>query len=203
MDNIQPEILVSGPLAEILREHAIEAEENIITEVFITGDDEIVSSESVASEMLYKSIKGLDPVRIHQGVKDSNLLEVMKSVIEGSTQDDSEVGVLGTVSGGLANQIIVEPPYPPELLADFLEIDVFHYRCVKAKQVDSVGREFSLKPIQTSEGMPFDASIVSDEDKVQISEEIKEIRAFIMDSNDVIGFNGVNLRVAMDYEAIG
>lgn len=205
MEDTQPEILISGPLAEILRENATDPDDNVIEEVFITGDDDdrMVSAKSIAVEMLNQSMRGFAPDKIHKEVANSSLLEVAKSIIEGSTQNDSEVGSVGTVSEGLSEQLIVEPPYPPELLSSFLEVDETHFRCVKAKQIDSVGREFTLKPMQTSDGMPFDASDVKDEEKNQIADEIKAIRAFIMDANDIIGFNGVNQRVAMDYEGIG
>jgi len=124
MEDTQPEILINGPLAEILRENATDPEDNIIEEVFVTGDedDKMASAKSIATEMLRQSMKGFDPHKIHKEVENSNLIEIAKSIVEGSTQNDSEVGSVGTVSEGLSGHLIVEPPYPPELLASFLEV---------------------------------------------------------------------------------
>lgn len=97
---------------------------------------------------------------------------------------------------------IVEPPYPPKCLANFLAVDPVFFRSVKAKVLDSVGRDFVISPKYP----------IKDENDDVVGETItrksfladqKRINLFIQSCNDVIGFQGVLERAAMDYEAIG
>ena len=213
--------ITDDQLAEILEKNAIppsEDGENIIEEAFITGDDRIASSMDLQKELIRGSMACFDSDRIHKEAQNSALLDVMKTV-EGSTQTDEELGLREGGMSSLSATKVVEPPYPPELLSAFLEVDSTHFRCVKTKTVDAVGREYSLDPI---------VNVVSDEEadqsvafarqegnrkssahfppkvsQSQVEEEVDAIKEFITDSNELIGFEGVLFRACMDYEAIG
>jgi capsid portal protein len=212
------EKITEAQLAEILEKNAVppsDEGENIIEEVFITGDDRIASSMDLQKELIRGSMSCFDSERIHKEAQNSALLDVMKTV-EGSTQTDDELGQGDLGSASLSMTKVVEPPYPPELLAAFLEVDSTHFRCVKTKTVDAVGREWSLDPV---------VNVVSDEEgdktvafarngkssakippqvsQSQVEVEVDAIKEFINDSNELIGFEGVLFRACMDYEAIG
>lgn len=193
-------ILDEGSISEILKRNAItESDEDIeITECFITDDGKIVSESDLAKSVIKKSMKCFDSDRIHTETRNSGLIDIAKSV-EGSTQSLSEIGA-GDSLGAIQ---VVEPPNPPELLEFFLQVDETHYRSVRTKVTDSIGRDFVLEPVQLMDGSPFDSAQITTEEKNRINEEMKEIRTFILESNEIIGFDGVLERVAMDHEAIG
>lgn len=207
------EILSEEDLTRVLQENAIdpESEENVIEEVFITGDDRIASSRDLQKELIRKSMSCFDSDRIHQETQNSALLDVMKSV-EGSTQPEDEIGV-NTQSLSLTK--VVEPPYPPELLAAFLEVDATHFRCVKTKTVDAIGREYALEPTvnvvadnpeKNTYAFPKKRLVAEGIEEVpqsSIQQEASVIKDFISDCNELIGFEGVLSRVCMDYESIG
>ena len=161
----------------------------IITEAFITDSGHVVTQADV-----WKS--SLLPTNVREGMTDL----VQKNTAAGSTQDDNEIGVLNE---SLLGGEIVQPPYDPEILSKFLEVDEAHFRCVKTKVVDSVGRRWDINPMSKETGDVFDPSSVSDEDRSISDEEILQVRRFIEDCNDTISFEGVLERVAMDHEAIG
>ncbi len=208
-------------LAKILEANAVPPTdgENIIEEAFITGDDRIASSKDLQKEMLRGSMTCFDSDRIHKETQNTTLLDVMK-MAEGSTQTIDELGQTD-MTQALSMTKVVEPPYPPELLSAFLEIDATHFRCVKTKTVDAVGREYSLDPIvnvvSDEEVEDEDPSLVafSRNGKASsafapiavpqslVEEEVFKVKEFIADANELIGFEGVLFRACMDYEAVG
>ena len=147
------------------------------------------------------SFKSLDSEKIHHDTKKSNLLDMSKTV-DGSSQSDQELG--RSKYGESLSQIkIVDPPYPPELLSTFLEVDETHFRCVRTKVTDAVGRDFIFDPIALPDGRQFDSVLQTDDDKEAIAAEVKGIKEFIEECNEIIGFDGVLDRAGMDFEAIG
>ena len=124
-DELEHEVITSGPLYDAVQEAAVPKteEENIIGEVFITDDDKVVSSNELIERVLRGTMWAFDLERIHKETNNSALLDVAKS-IEGSTQSVEEVGRYESYSVAK----VVEPPYPPELLAMFLEVDETHFR---------------------------------------------------------------------------
>ena len=205
------EVLNDGDLANIIRENVSSNSDsdNVIEEAYITGDDRISSASDLQKELIRGSMSCFDTDRIHKEVQNSALLDVMKSV-DGSTQNVDE---LGQQYVSMSATKVVEPPYPPELLAAFLEVDSTHFRCVKTKAVDAVGREYGIEP---------SVNVVSDEEssrlvdfadtldtnvprytQSQVEFEADQVKSFIAGANDLIGFEGVLFRACMDYEAIG
>ena len=204
------EIINDGSLAEVLRKNASEAgTETIIEEAFITGDNRLATAQDLQKELIRGSMSCFDTDRIHKEVQNSALLDVMKSV-EGSTQNDDE---LGQQYLSMAATKVVEPPYPPELLAAFLEVDSTHFRCVKTKAVDAVGREYSIEPVvnvvsddEAKKLVDFADSeelVIPQFTQSQVEAESHKVESFIAGANELIGFEGVLFRACMDYESIG
>lgn len=159
----------------------------ILTEAYITDNGRVMTEADMWRESIFKT-----------GAGEFNEL-VRKEVFQKSAQDNSEIGRGNFLDFGN----VVEPPYNAEILAKFLEVDEAHFRCVKTKVVDSVGRKWSLHPTNKTSGEMFDASTVSEKDKEKCAEEALVVQRFIEDCNDALSFEGVLERVAMDHEAIG
>lgn len=197
------EVLNEGGLVEAVRENAV-LDENVISEVFVVGDDdspELVDADEILAKLVQRSMGCFDSERIHRETKD-----LMGKSIEGSLQSRAEIGEFDDPTSsalGLSRVKVVEPPYPPELMATFLEVDETHFRSVETKTIDSVGRPFKLGAVQKRDGAMLDAEKLSPADQAQVEREIKEIRAFVQEANDVDGFAGVLELAAMDHEGIG
>lgn len=207
------ETVSTGNLAEAIQKNAAPEDSNIIEEVFITGDDRMASSGDLQKEMIRQSMSCFDSERIHKESNNSTLLDIMKSAADGSTQSEDE---LGYPEFSLQATKVVEPPYPPELLAAFLEVDPTHFRCVKTKTVDAVGREYSLEPTvnvvsdaeaETLVGFSGKKRMtgieVPEVRQSEVQVEVDNVKSFIADCNELIGFEGVLFRACMDYEAVG
>lgn len=202
-DDSVVEVVETGPIAETLREAAVvedgHVDENEIEEVFVLGDDQITSSGDVLKAALGATMRGFEERTFREA---RNRIEIGKTV-EGTAQTEREIGEPEHAGLGLGKLQVVEPPYPPQLLAAFLEVDETHFRCVRTKTADAVLRGYSLEPVELGDGSPFDPAKQSDEDKKRIGTEVGQIREFIRDCNETIGFEGVLERAWMDYEAIG
>jgi capsid portal protein len=128
-----------------------------------------------------------------------------KKGFEGSTQDQSEIRQ-GT---SFVADDIIDPPYPPQCFADFLEVDETLFRCVATKVMDSVCREYlieSNKPVRTYSDQVTPDIADDDDDFVEksiFSSEREQIEEFIRSCNRIHGFRGVLKKVAMDHESIG
>jgi len=118
----------------------------VIDEAFITDSGEVISENDAVKSILRGTMRCFDSERIHREAENSPLLDVSKSVVSGSTQSDREMNESEIQATSLANIKVVEPPYPPEVLSVFLEIDETHFRCVKTKTTDAIGRDYELKP---------------------------------------------------------
>lgn len=158
-----------------------------ISDVFVIGEDGVESSKSLKVSLVPF------PTGEREKYHGANILEVAKSVVDVTTQDQTEVNRGYQLDG--AN--LIEPPYPPELMSAFLEVDETHFRCCRAKSTDAVGRHFRIEPAVRRKSQ-VDSKIGADVDN-----EISAIEDFIEDCNDIIGFDGVLERASMDYEAIG
>jgi capsid portal protein len=196
------EILADGPLADAVRAAVDSGEEGVIDEAFIVGDSDdgpsVVRADELARAMLAKSLAGFDSDRIHSEANNSAVMDVAKSVA-GSTQSKAEIG-----QTDLTQLKVVETPYSPELMAAFLEVDDTHFRCVRTKVSDSVGREYELvptEPVKPDDDSGGDTPVTVAQSAVDA--EVAAAREFIEDANDLIGFEGVLDRAAMDHEGIG
>jgi capsid portal protein len=176
---------------------------------FITGDGEIISSDSVVEKMQDSAINR--PIK--KLIADS-FTESVKS-ITGSTQSLEEIkanSVLTTqpieVNG--INEV-VEPPYPVEVLQKFLELEETHARCVRVKASDSVCRGYRLKnsvPIllQNKNSDNSEDQALNAEETVERSiylKDLRDVQKFIRDCNEIVHFEGVLELAALDYEAFG
>ena len=88
------EKIKAAPLEEFLEKNAYRPSdegENIIEEVFITGDDRIASSMDLQKELIRGSMSCFDSERIHKEAHNSALLDVMKNVYR-YTHPDDELG---------------------------------------------------------------------------------------------------------------
>lgn len=150
LDEKTVEILNDGDLYDILQEYAVEPPEDpndqpVIEEIFITDDDQAVSTKDLLHQMLQKSMRGFNAERITQDMSLARAqLEVAKTA-KGTTQSLAELGS-SRFTSDLSGVQLVEPPYPPELLATFFEVCDIHFRCVRTKVTDSVGRDFEILP---------------------------------------------------------
>lgn len=191
-------------LAEALRE----AEEpNTVDCAFFTQDGRMVSSVDM--------LNLIEDSAVNKSVT-SKLQKVQKS-LDGSTQSEAELRQSLLVSGTayLATDQVVEPPYPAQIMQDFLELEETNYRASRTKATDSVLRGYQLKssvPIRLDEQetSTLDSDKTDDvhapRSSVKVSEynkELVEVEEFIAGCNDMAGFEGVLEMVAMDFEAIG
>ena len=203
-DQPDHEKIVTDPEAvRVFEENAVESAEDeiVIDEVFIDGDGRIKTAGEVSKLILQKSMRCFDTEQIHSEVDNDPRFDIAKFV-GGSSQNEAELGhgIFDTETGAVK---VVEPPYPPEVLSKFLEVDETHYRCVKTKVTDSVGRPWEIGPITKQKGEVFDPSSLSEQDRNEIDGQTLEVRQFIENCNDVVGFEGVLERSAMDHEGVG
>jgi len=194
------EVLTTGPLADALRESAVlDGGEVVISEAFITDENKVVSADDVVRAVMKKSMRGIPSDRVHKEAKNLGTLDVAK-MVEGSTQSKAEIGRNDLK---LHEAEFVEPPYPPELLSMFLEVDETHYRACKVKATDAVGRPYTLEPSEAPDGGEYDPAKADDKTRKLVAAETKVIRTFIEECNGIIGFEGTLARAAMDNEAVG
>ena len=127
--------------------------------------------------------------------------------LEGSRQSKSELGC-GVITKGFSKTDVIAPPYPPKCLANFLEVDSTFSRAVKAKVLDSIGRDMKIQstlPIspdnpeldescEMPQGSISKEEFRSDKDKIQV---------FIDNCNKLSSFEDVLEKAAMDYESVG
>lgn len=205
--NVDPntEILAPNhPLAIMLAENAVIGEDSEIeiNEAFITEDGTCQTASEVLNNFVINSMRCFS--KLHAEASGGTVVQKSaggsnQSHAEMKDTEPEQVGALG----GLGQLAIVDPPYPPELLAAFLEVDSVHFRCVRVKVVDSVGRDYVIEPVQLADGGEYDAAEIDDAGKKQITEEIKTIKNFIEDCNEIHGFEGTLDKACMDYESIG
>ena len=204
-------IIADRSVGEKIAEYVTKPGENgeaVISQAFITDDGKLASPTELmkmASRQSMQTIAALQGKTIdeHQAeIEEATLKTERSKYIEGSTQQTQEVNV-AAIESDISGYPIVEPPYSPEILARFLEVDETHFRCVKTKVTDAVGREWDVIPATMPSGQSFDATKINQKVRSQIDSEILAVRQFIEECNDVLGFEGVLERAGMDYEGIG
>jgi capsid portal protein len=154
-------------------------EDVIIEKAFILGNGEIVTPDEVvdtASAFYKRNRKDLDEAT-----------REMKKAMPGSAQADSKDS-----TDGISENDIVNPPYDPSMLAQFLEAEAVHFRSVRVKVTDSVMRDWMVIP---KEGV--------DPDDPDFLAEKEMIETFAESANENMGFEGVLEASAMDYEGVG
>jgi hypothetical protein len=230
LDDSEVEVLSEGELFDVMQKYASEgdSEDIEITEAFITNDDTLVSSKDMLTDVSRKWLRGFDSDKLEKQITEVQKVtrELAQKTAEGTSQSQAEIGHTKFTSD-LSGVRVVEPPYPPELMSVFLEVDETHFRCVKTKVTDAVGRDYQLVPtvivepdeksLDKSSAAPKTsiekvANIAGTRTKTQLSQtatqaeidaEVEIVESFIQSANDVLGFEGVLERAAMDYEAIG
>lgn len=179
-----------------------ELDEEIIDQVFVIGNDddtELLTPYQLlsrqAAEGFTEATKSLNSASIDE---QNNL--ILKGAFDGSTQSQEEI--LQTTNG-TAKTKIVDPPFPPQVMAAFMEVNETHFRCVRAKVTDAVGRSYILEPTVTLTGDDFDSKKFTQADKEVAKAEILEIKKFILTCNSILSFPDVLDKVATDYEGVG
>jgi capsid portal protein len=180
-------------MAESQLENLVEkSRENVCDVAFIVGEgdnEKVVSINDIFTTLVVKSVTSnrLDKTEVYKG-------------IEGSRQSTKELKSENSYSIAGSEELI-EPPYDPNLMLAFLDLDEIHFRCCRVKTSDAVSREYSLEsdyPIKTDKERAKNA--VSQD---VVNEEIDIISKFLRNCNSIIGFSGVLERASMDYEGVG
>lgn len=169
----------------------------------------IAETEESKDELvvLYSSDISKNTSEISKEIQDSLKVSKEKS-FEHSNQDLSEIGEERFFSSSNLQDQIIEPPYPPECMAKYLEIDDVHFRAVKTKVTDSVGRKYNIKsskPISKGEGDDNTSGDINDI-TVTVEEfqtDSKKITDFISNCNEHIDFEEICYKVGMDKEGVG
>lgn len=158
----------------------------VIDQAFIYGDGTIVSADEVA-----KSVTNGKKLSLVDIAKKKHLeeREIAKSMID---VEITESGYLG----------MIDPPYPPLVLAAYLQIDEIHWRCVRTKVTDQVGRRYEISPKPTQKGQ-YEQAEPDDAKKKKITNETKLVRNFIESCNPIDEFEGIIEAACMDYESVG
>jgi capsid portal protein len=180
----------------------------VISEAFIVSDDTVVdASATVKTQGSLLDITKLGGQRNQLGkssrstsvvakLKDT-LTHVKKSIIGESRQEHLQEG-----NREVTYEKIVEPPYAPERLAAYLQIDETHYRCVKVKVTDSIGRAWMINQKEEFLARYHEDGFPEDE-KLAAMGEAATVRDFIENCNEIDGFEGVLEQAALDLEAVG
>jgi capsid portal protein len=178
------------------KKKTIESDDEIFGFLFSTAGSESVNTFVSASEVA-KNVHGVQKQLAQKGL------------VPGSTQSEEEVGSSSFLhSVTVQGKPYIEPPYDPQAMANFLEVDETHFRAVHAKVSDIVGKPYVIKSFlriiedkkeAKKAGLERDEYILS---KVY-RKESKELENFIERANPNSGFLGVLKCAAMDFEAVG
>ncbi len=182
-------------------DHPIEESEGVCV-AYVNDDGGLLFQDLLESSQ--NSQNSGDSSKSHHPQHDFDLIrgELTTKFDKDSRQNQSEISGNSISSGSWWNDII-DPPYPPKCLANFLEVDPVLFRAVKAKTLDSVGREIlfrSTKPIRQKGQKKSDEPTIT---SAQYREDKEKIERFIANCNSVLGFRSVLERAAMDFEGIG
>lgn len=188
---------------EVADPSSIQVDEEATVVAYIGGDGQILHEYAPNTEgnSAYSSLEDdFEEIQKSLRVERSKFHDM-------SRQSHSELGE-SAITSGITSKDVINPPYPPKCLANFLEIDPVFFRAVKAKVLDSVGREYQIQPKLPvkPEGSEVDDTSISNSGFITTEEfrtDFNTITEFVDDCNDVIGFRGILERAAMDYEAIG
>lgn len=125
---------------------------------------------------------------------------------EYSNQDLSELGQSDfNLSMSSFKDQIVEPPYCPTAMSKFLERDDIHFRAIKTKVIDTVGKKYLIKskfPIRTEDDEKEDAhgNWITEE---LFQTDCRKITKFLNNVSDYASFQDIAFKVGMDRESIG
>lgn len=176
-------------------------EEIIIDTCYITGKGEIVSEADLTKSILSKEEDQLDETKSEEAVA---LTEVSQKYVEGSRQFLNSP----SQAESLAEVKEVSPPYSPDLMLAFMNIDETVHQCVKVKAQDYTGRNYKLTP-ETEEQL---TAVFDEEDEEKETapypdsypKDHKTVRTFLKTcTNDIVGFQSVLVKAAQDFEGIG
>jgi len=174
--------------------------ENVITEYFITDEDtpQMIGKTDLIKKYVNTDLVGTptEIVERHEELLDvETALDVAKAV-DGSRQ---------IIAGSRSLEKEVSPPYDPQLLLTFMQMDEVVHQVVKTKALDSVGRGYRLEPLKPVKITPAkhdnEDKDALDMDAVRAEVEIVEL--FISLCNENYGFQSVLYRAALDLESIG
>jgi len=142
---------------------------------------------------------------VRQIQEDAKIVEkqLASKSFEGSNQDLDELGQFNIFnSSGTIENKIAKPPYSPDCMANFLEVDDIHFRAVKTKVTDSVGKNYKFKssyPITEASNDKEEISVTQQD----LQKEVNVIKKFIKNCNDSMAFEDICFKAGMDKEGIG
>jgi len=153
----------------------------ILSHAYILSDDTIISAQDIAKKgVLTPMSKAADATEQVNAPNQFNTTGTFKR-----TKSYDEV----------------PPPYDPEILAKFLEIDEIHFSCSKVKITDAIGRDFKIGALQDQySNLLLDLDSVEEE---TLKEEKLLIWDFIMNCNERDGFIGTWTQGGLDFESVG
>lgn len=93
-----------------------------------------------------------------------------------------------------------EPPYPPRQLAQLLELNTYHYRCVKTKARESAGLGWSMKPVEgkTEETADPDQKERAKEFFDSLSDPITQTLWLMMVDHESVGYGAIEVTTEED-----
>ncbi len=180
----------------------LEVDDSAMSTIFL--DDNGVSSDPVDIR---------DLMAISEGTSAPSDTEVLKNMVgkslKNSTQSNREYNTLTSVSIPSVVGKVAPRPYDPDCFSRFLEINEVHFKAVKTKVTDTVGRDCKIVPahpikrdsIDTDELVFGDYGKTVTEDEFQADRD--KILNFMQNCHKTASFKDTCQKVGMDKEAVG
>ena len=174
--------------------------------VFVVGDnDKLETSNDLQDYFTTKFRAVVKHVTQEKSVSQKTASTQNQNDLAGMTVSLASEAVFNEKDGALS---YIEPPYPPELFEAFMEVDEVNYRCIATKASDTVNRGYLLEcshQILPDKRTPDDGTMYATNavDAQEFNLEKEQAQKFLDKCNDIIGFEGVLKKGALDYEGIG
>tara|TARA_R110002167_G_scaffold366416_2_gene596396 strand:- start:3656 stop:5437 length:1782 start_codon:yes stop_codon:yes gene_type:complete len=175
-----------------------------------------IKEDEISTIFFDDSGKSTDPIDLGKLISvasEPSTNEIMKSMVEkdlkNSTQSNSEYNTITSTSIPGILGTLAPRPYDPDCFSRFLEINEIHFRAVKTKVQDSIGRASKIIPSHPIKRDVIDTdnltygdygTSVTEEDFQSDREKILD---FMRNSHKTLSFEQTCFRVGMDREAIG
>lgn len=180
-------------------------------------DDLEVAEDEISTIFFDENGSSTDPINLGDLIakaeptpSDNEILkEMVGKSLKNSTQSNKEYNAFSSISLPSIVGKIAPRPYDPDCFSRFLEINEVHFRAVKTKVSDTVGRNSKIIPahpikrdsIDTDELTYGDYGVTVTEDEFQRDRE--KILNFINNCHKTASFKEVCQKVGMDREAVG
>lgn len=168
---------------------SVTAEPEVVVTAGGNGDDD---APLIDTAFIMSDGKLVAAADLLQGLNLPAPIQRQVAAMEKSMPGSQQVEAKDLTEGISLHQDMVNPPYDPGMLAKFLDADETHFRCVKVKVTDSVGRTWVLT--KDAYRKPTDADFDA---------QSQLVLDFMDGANEVYGVEGVLEKASMDYEAVG